>query len=169
MKTLVIHPNDKSTDFLFNIYCNIDCNSITDYYADDNEIIEQIKKHERIILLGHGSPSGLFSGYGTIINETHIKYLKEKMCIGIWCHCNEFFEKYNLKGYSSSMFISEKYESEYYGITTTQRKIDRSNYMFATLMAIYLDEYNMMEKIKEKYNIDCDVVQYNRKGLRTYI
>ena len=61
MKTLVIHPDDRSTDFLKPIYSDItDATVLNGRGIDKKEVYELIKEHERIIMLGHGSPGGLF-------------------------------------------------------------------------------------------------------------
>jgi hypothetical protein len=67
MKTLVIHPQDSSTDFLIPIYMNLksfpDFNDVTIIRGGmtKDEVNEQIKQHDRIMMMGHGSPHGLFS------------------------------------------------------------------------------------------------------------
>ena len=59
-KTLIIHPNDRSTDFLKKIYSKIsDATIITS--GNRGQVNEEIMKHDRIMMMGHGSPWGLFS------------------------------------------------------------------------------------------------------------
>lgn len=164
MKTLVIHPEDESTDFLENIYSNIECTVIGDEFIDDEYLRELIEDHDRIIMLGHGCPSGLFGGYGMIIDESHVPLLIKKEVVAIWCNADQFIKKYNLKGYYTGMFISEVQEASIYGIIANQRDIDRSNYLFATLACMYL-ESDMMMNIKEKYDTKCPVVDFNRNRL----
>jgi hypothetical protein len=100
MKILVIHPQDSSTDFLIPIYMNL--KSFPDF--DDvtiirggitkDEVNEQIKQHDRIMMMGHGAPSGLFSvgqfpnSRGLIIDEDTVPLLQNKECIFIWCNAH---------------------------------------------------------------------------------
>jgi len=164
MKTLVIHPNDRSTDFLENIYCDIECTLITDVHILDSHLINAINNHDRIIMLGHGSPSGLFGEWGLMIDSSHVKFLKDKEVVCIWCNADKFVEEHNLTGYYTGMFISEVGEADMYGICVTQRAINRSNYLFATLACMYL-EGDMMINLREKYKTGCPVVDFNRKRL----
>jgi len=59
MQTLVIHPKDASTDLLKPIYENLICSVITGN-STKTEVYELVSLLDRIIMLGHGSPSGLF-------------------------------------------------------------------------------------------------------------
>ena len=59
MKTLVIHPEDKSTDFLNPIYYGRDWTVITEGTKD--EVRWAIDEHDHIIMMGHGTPQGLLS------------------------------------------------------------------------------------------------------------
>ena len=60
-KVLVIHPDDRSTDMLKAVYEGKGYDVINDPSISDDEIVEQIKSHDRIIMLGHGTPCGLIS------------------------------------------------------------------------------------------------------------
>ena len=142
-KTLVIHPNDKSTDFLIPIYMNLksfpdfdDVTIIRGGYSKD-EVDQMIREHDRIMMMGHGSPGGLFSvgqfeSQGFIINHTTVPLLQDKECIFIWCNADRFVEANNLKGLYSGMFISEVSEAHYCGLPgTSQAVVDESNDLFA--------------------------------------
>ena len=103
MKTLIIHPKDKSTNFLRGIYKDITYKTIINGGCSKEDIINEIKGHKRIIMMGHGSPFGLF-GVGQfgksfyIIDSTIVPYLKNKECIFIWCNSDQFVTKHNLNG-----------------------------------------------------------------------
>ena len=144
MKTLVIHPKDSSTDFLIPIYMNLksfpDFNDVTIIRGGmtKDEVDEQIKQHDRIMMMGHGSPHGLFSvgqfnrRFGYIIDYTTVDLLQNKECIFIWCNADRFVERYNLKGLYSGMFISETMEAAYCGLPgTSQDIVTESNDFFA--------------------------------------
>ena len=68
---------------------------------------EQIKSHDRIVILGHGTEKGLLGFNRYIIDSTWIYLLREKNCVCIWCNANVFVKKYNLKGFYTGMIISE--------------------------------------------------------------
>jgi hypothetical protein len=59
MKTLVIHPKDKTTDFLKPIYHGRDWTVITG--GTKEEVRKAIDEHDHIIMMGHGTPQGLLS------------------------------------------------------------------------------------------------------------
>ena len=61
MKTLIIHPKDSTTTFLKHIYAPILDKTIVTVGIDKSELRELIYNHDRVIMLGHGSPWGLMS------------------------------------------------------------------------------------------------------------
>lgn len=162
MKTLVIHPDDRSTYFLKEICRGKDWTINNDAYGSRKKVIEQIKEHDRIIIMGHGHPGGLFY---SPINSELVYLLREKELITIWCHADQFVKKYGLKGFSTSMFISERNEGISYGINATQEQIDYSNNLFATELNKCIDDENLYQLIKESYNGDDPVIQFNNEGL----
>jgi hypothetical protein len=58
MKTLVIHPKDKSTNFLKPIYSGRSDMTIMNSGTKE-EVTRQIHAHDHIIMCGHGTPQGL--------------------------------------------------------------------------------------------------------------
>jgi hypothetical protein len=84
MKTLIIHAEDSSTDFLCPIYQTIKDKTVLRKGLTKNEIAEQIEKHDRVLMLGHGSIEGLFSvgqfktNNSLIIDSSLISLLAEK-------------------------------------------------------------------------------------------
>jgi len=73
MKTLVIHPKDYTTDFLSVIYDNKNWYVITTNVSKSH-LKNQIKSHDRIILLGHGTELGLIGFEHFIIDSTYVYY-----------------------------------------------------------------------------------------------
>ena len=138
MKTLIIHPEDKTTDFLSPIYSSFNNTTIIRGGMSKNEVNKQIEKHDRIMMMGHGSPSGLFAvgqfteSYGYIIDRDTISFLQGKECIFIWCNADRFVEAFNLRGLYSGMFISEVTEAVVCGLLNTpQSTVTESNDFFA--------------------------------------
>jgi hypothetical protein len=181
MKILVIHPQDSSTDFLIPIYMNLksfpDFDDVTIIRGGSkDEVDEQIKQHDRIMMMGHGSPQGLFAVgqfgmQGMIIGHSTIPLLQNKECIFIWCNADKFVEANNLKGLYSGMFISEVGEANYCGLPgTPQDIVDESNEYFAkelgSVSGESLDE--MYQHIKYTYGILAEgnaVAEYNHNRL----
>jgi hypothetical protein len=172
MKTLVIHPSDRSTAFLKQIYEGRDF-TVVNAHKDINIIkgdegyskkkfIEQVKAHDRIIMMGHGYPGGLFYSY---VDSTVAYLLREKECICIWCNADQFVNKYGLKGFYTGMFISEVGEANYFHINTTQKEVDYSNQLFTRLVTENVDNPAIQSVIKQNYIGDCPVIRYNNERL----
>jgi hypothetical protein len=141
-----------------------------------DEVDKLITEHDRIMMMGHGSPGGLFSvgQFGTqgfIINHTTVPLLQDKECIFIWCNADRFVEANDLKGLYSGMFISEVSEANYCGLPgTPQDIVTESNEYFAKELGEVsggsLDE--MYQHIKYTYGILAEgngVAEYNHNRL----
>ena len=178
MSTLIIHPKDSSTSFLDIIYENIEDKTVITGGLTKKEVNEEIERHDRVMMMGHGSPSGLFSvgrfnsWSGFIIDHTTVPLLmKKENSVFIWCNANIFVEYFNLKGFYSGMFISEVGEAEYCGLPgTTQDIVDESNFGFCKLMSNYIeqDKTVIYENIKKEYGLLSEnnpVALYNNKRL----
>ena len=162
MKTLVIHPDDRSTDFLKPIYAGIKRKMVIVKDTSHDVLLVLIRSHDTIIMLGHGSSSGLFnvSGIGKgvmAIGESLVEELRGKQLIAIWCNCDKFIERHGLSALYSGMFISEVSEARYCGVQGDQAMVDESNSMFAVLLGNMLSETSMdLEKtygmVLESYN-----------------
>lgn len=61
MRKLVIHPKDRSTDFLKPIYHGRNDTTVITEGRTTEEVNEAIAKHDHIIMLGHGTPQGLLA------------------------------------------------------------------------------------------------------------
>ena len=61
MKTLVIHPKDRSTDFLKPIYHGRNDTTVITGGCTKEDVNDAIDKHDHIIMLGHGTPQGLLA------------------------------------------------------------------------------------------------------------
>jgi len=179
MKTLVIHPKDSSTSFLDVVYNSIENKTVIDGGINKTTLMELIKSHDRIMMMGHGSPQGLFSvgkfpdTYPFIIDEDIVPLLKTKKDnVFIWCNSDWFVEKHNLKGFYTGMFISEVSEAHYCGLPgTTQDIVDESNYGFCEIVAKHINEETelLYENVISDYTLIAEtnpVALYN--NLRLY-
>jgi hypothetical protein len=178
MNTLIIHPDDRSTDFLKPIYGNITNPTLITGGVTREEIHELIRSHDRIIMMGHGSPWGLFSvgkfkvldSYIISNEEVHL-LLQKKNSIFIWCNADKFVNRHQLKGFYSGMFISEVGEASYCGLPNmSQAAVDESNNQFATIVGNLIDKplYKAYRDIKQQYKILAEsnpVAKYNHERL----
>lgn len=178
MKTLVIHPKDDTTFFLDIVYRNIEDLTLITGGVSKDYVREQIKSHDRVMMMGHGSPGGLFSVgqfdhcNGYIIDASMVELLKEKdNSIFIWCNADKFVERYDLKGFYTGMFISEVGEAYYCGLPgTEQPEVDESNYSFVEIMGECINHDSKLIHFiaKERYGQLIDhnpVAKYNHERL----
>jgi hypothetical protein len=178
MNTLVIHPEDESTDFLKSIYKNIANKTVITGEIEKRELDQLIKRYQWILMLGHGSPAGLFSmdqfpnSFGYIVDDVSAMYLrgrKQTMCI--WCHSDEYFFKNKLKGFYTGMFISEMDEAQQFLTDDVgQDVIDESNDRFAYIIGQNINEpldivyHRLVEGYGELVRTN-PVVRYNYQRL----
>jgi hypothetical protein len=162
MTNLIIHPTDRSTDFLKPIYANITDATILNSGVGKGQVAKLISEHDRIIMLGHGSPYGLFSigqfhgNNGYVIDESMVPLLYEKECISIWCNADQFMNRHQLNGFYSGMFISEVSEATYCGLPgMDQETVTASNDYFAELLGEVINEPLSVihEHVKENYGL----------------
>ena len=174
-KVLVIHPDDRSTDMLKAVYEGKGYDVISDPRISDEEVVEQIKSHDKIIMLGHGTPYGLISWNRTtgkvryVINDSHAELLKTKETYSMWCHSDTFFERYNMKGFHSGMIISEEMEALMYDIVGySDEDIAESMMplMYAMHDTIEMEDLEEMKRIiLERYNANDPVTWFNRRNI----
>ena len=174
-KVLVIHPDDRSTDMLKAVYEGKGYDVINDPSISDDEIVEQIKSHDKIIMLGHGTPYGLISWNRTtgevryVINDSHAELLKTKETYSMWCHSDAFFERHDMKGFHSGMIISEEMEALMYGIVGySDEDIAESMMplMYAMHDTIEMEDLQDMKRIiLERYNAKDPVTWFNRRNI----
>ena len=179
-KTLIIHPKDNTTTFLKRIYEEIPKCTVTSGGVNEKELVELIEKHDRILMMGHGSPYGLFRTPSFkeipteyVINKKHVDLLQKKEeSVFIWCNADMFVKYYDLKGFYTGMFISEVQEALYCGLPgTSQESVTESNQAFANILKKYIHENKNVihESVKKEYRVLCEsnpVAFYN--NLRLY-
>jgi len=182
MKTLIIHPEDASTSFLDILYTPIENKTVITGGVSKTDVIKLINEHDRVMMMGHGSPGGLFAigqftdcgakygGY--IIDQSMVPLLKEKdNSVFIWCNADKFVNTFQLKGFYSGMFISEVGEALYCGLPGTQQEeVDESNYGFVNIIGKYINEDKdiIYENVMKEYGIIAEenpVALYNHNRL----
>ncbi len=164
MKTLVIHPTDHTTDFLSSIYDNKDWTVITNNISK-KLLKEQIKNHDRIVMLGHGTEDGLIGFDRFIINSTLVYLLRDKNCVCIWCNADQFVDKYKLTGFYTGMIISEIEESYLYSVLVSHDDLIKSNILFADAIKKSIDSGDILTEIKKYYIGDSSLIKFNSDNL----
>lgn len=174
MRTLIVHPKDSSTTFLDVVYKNIPNKTVIDGGISKSELVDLIESHDRVMMMGHGSPGGLF-GVGMftdksayIIDQSIVPaLLKKDNNVFIWCNADKFVEIYGLKGFYSGMFISEVGEATYCGIPgMDQETVDESNYGFVNIIGKYIteDTKTIHKNVLKEYSVIAEnnpVAYYN--------
>jgi len=142
MKTLVIHPEDPTTDFLKGVYEGLEDITVIHGLTANKSIRKLIKSHDRVIALGHGTPNGLlgvgmFYGTNYALDHGHTKLLREgKDNIYIWCNADQFVQRYGLPSpLYTGMFISEVGEALMMGHEyTSPQEVSESNAVYASII-----------------------------------
>lgn len=181
MTTLIVHPKDHSTDFLKPIYAPIKDKTVVWGGISKTHLMKLIADHERIIMLGHGSPRGLLSigqfymAGNYIIDWTMAELLSQKTDnIYIFCHADKFMQSYELKGFCSGMFISEVSEALYWGFKyCTQKVIEESNVIFAEIVSRNINKPfdELWEHVLQEYAIlgkTNPIAKFNLDRLNLY-
>lgn len=148
---LIIHPEDHTTRMLTELYQGTDFQHLG-VRASSVEIRHRLyhtHPQERIMLLGHGCPSGLYSrlnedsaGFDRLIISHHHAYALRRHgpnLIGIWCHAHQFARRERLHGLFSGMIITELSEAEEHGVPTTQDELNLENTRLFTSLRALLD------------------------------
>ena len=181
---LLIHPDDRTTDFLKPTYSDLDATVLTKPDEFFN-LAETMKRHNRIIMMGHGSPNGLFmpriegveegkngelfeySDYS--INGTYADILREKRTVCVWCNADRYVVPNDLHGFYTGMAISELCEADYCDVKgCNPKQLEESNTKFTMGLkeSLKVDGPNSVKIFKEIYNNPKNpIMVYNRKRL----
>lgn len=173
MTTLVIHPNDSTTDFLKPIYENKGFTVLTKPLTK-MAMERTMRAHDRIIMLGHGTHFGLITDtsidFKIVVGHENAHILREKKeLIGIWCNADRFFAFHGLKGFHTGMFVSEDQEAKIFiDVNYTIPQIDESNDLFVQLVGKHIDNPLLLNEVKNDYrsiNIPNPIIEYNKERL----
>lgn len=161
-KTLYLHVEDATTTFLAELYNNDPNATVLTGGLSKQEVLAQIKSHDRIVFLGHGNGRrgllncGAFtdtSGY--IIDEEAVTILKQKInTLFIWCYACEFQKFYKLDGFSTYNFISQDDELWAGNLPQTDAKyIEDSNKLFVSILksCMHLTNQEIYDHVKSEY------------------
>jgi hypothetical protein len=179
MMMIVIHIDNNSPDakILSRIYEGLD--RITLSYNRSKSNIKRLLRitgDEPVMLLGHGSPQGLFnvSQNGYAVGSECVEWLRGRPVIGIFCYASEFADKYGLSGFFTSMFISNMQEA-----IIEQEDRDATDEIIATQQSIFCDRIRglliqntpMSEWpgiLQSKADLSLPFVRFNYEALTYY-
>ena len=167
MKTLVIHPFDSTTRFLTEIYKDTDWSVIRNLETSKKTIKEEIKNHDRIVMLGHGTEQGLCTTNGRWLIDSGLLYLlREKELVAVWCNADMFFEKYKLNGKYTGMIVSDFDEAMQFGLfTATDEQISHSNVLFAESIKKSIDSDEFVNETLKHYVGESSVIDFNQSNI----
>ena len=150
-----------------------------------SKINRAIKDCDEIWMLGHGGPDGLYSKpkFGVLvdfdrylISSRNVQFMRDKACVGIWCHANKFAEKYKLSGLFSGMILSEQVECGHYlGYTPSKETIDACNNYFVKSLRYCLSTLKLymipkvMKGLADIDGLDRNIIEYNFNNIHFYI
>ncbi|MBO4851773.1 MAG: hypothetical protein J5529_12885 [Prevotella sp.] len=171
----IIHANDPTTKFLSLLYEGREDISVhvTEEFTN-MDVIRAIRGDDTIMMLGHGIKYGLFSipekdgRCRLLVNSDHVQFLRDKTCIGIWCHADQFANKYKLHGLFSGMIISELQEAIDEHIPTTQEEVERERVKFAARLRDCIHQYGLKEtpmRMKELDDVHSALTRFNYNNL----
>jgi hypothetical protein len=168
--TVVIHLDDRSTDFLKAIYEGKGYPVISGSIRPD-ELRQVMQAADRLYMMGHGAPHGLF-GDGYMIGDDFGPLLSEKKDgVYIWCNADAYAARHRLSGLVSGMFISEVGEAAYFGLTVSQEEVDASNNAFARICREVIDRGDPYSAVRDCYagsNAACKITQFNAERLYVF-
>ena len=89
------------------------------HHLTHSEICRALQEEkDMIIFAGYGDNYGLYYpdfdvhySAGYLIDSSVVQFLRGKTVIAIWCYASDFCIRYDLCGFSTSMFISEETEA----------------------------------------------------------
>lgn len=185
MRTLIIHPEDPTTAFLRVAYGRdtvaeglMDSgylSVITDPTTPNKRVVEAIRAADAVVMLGHGSPFGLMSikPPRAVIGSNHVYLLRDRVCVGVWCHADKFFKRYGINGYSTGMVVSESDEADHYiNREWSVSDIEQSNAEFAEAVRLALDSFllswdagSFRKALLEEYAAGNPVKDFNLSNL----
>lgn len=172
----IIHANDPTTKVLSLLYeYREDLTAHITEKSSNGSISRAIREENLIMMLGHGNQYGLFSAPDKngnykrfLITDRHVQFLRDKTCIGIWCHANLFAQQYGLHGLFSGMIISELQEATDYHIATTKEEIDLELRRFTLRLKECIDKYGLKEtpmRMRELNDVKSELTNFNYNNL----
>ena len=139
------------------------------------QVKEMLEAHtyRPLLIFGHGDERGLYDkDYGYLIGAKEIPLLRQRSCIiGVWCYASNFADHYDLKGFFTSMFISNMEEAIIHQVDrgATPEKIKEENIKFAKNLKKAIIEKQPIENWAKTFQDGADIslpfVRFNYEAL----
>lgn len=102
-----------------------------------------VDESDIVVLIGHGTEYGLLNENlkGYFIDSSWVQILRNKTVIGIWCYAGNFADRYGLKGFFISNFISnvdELLDCGFNNFENSDIAIEYENIWFSNRLNYYL-------------------------------
>jgi hypothetical protein len=167
MGLIVIHiDTQKDTSFLTKCYEGLDAKVFVNPTKEEVNKVLKDNPDDKVMMMGHGFGGGLFSATGgNVIDFSNVNLLKGRECIGIWCFASDFAKTNGLKGYFTSMFISNGGEARSYHYTADEEDVFNEVVLFAERVNkllkdnVPLDEW--VERLQEEADYSKGFVEFN--------
>lgn len=181
MSTTVIFSDfgDTDTQVLTNLWEGIDDVKLVHITRDTRDAESMVNKaiaaeHDTLLFCGHGLATGLLSPkWETLLNCENAHMVHAKRVIGIWCYAAQFAENVGLKGFFSSMFISNIDEAHMVRCyDSTPSTITREEILFCNRVNTLIRNNTPIEQwrgeLLAKADMSIDIVNFNYSGLRHF-
>lgn len=128
----------------------------------------------RLLICGHGTEFGLFdpSMNDYCIDRSNVHLLSGREVIGIWCFAGNFADRYNLRGFFTSMFVSNVNEALNLGFTADAETISRENAFFSAQVRRLIEDNVPLSQwtgiLQGNAHADIPFVRYNYEALAYY-
>lgn len=170
---------DTDTQVLAHLWENIPDINLVHITRNTRNAYNKIKQalaveKDTLLLCGHGTPGGLMSpSWDILVGENELRYIRAKRVIGIWCYAAQFAESIGLKGFFSSMFVSNESEAKLVScLNSSAEVITREEILFCDRVNKLLLENIPLEKwrglLLDQADMSIDVVKFNYNGLKFF-
>lgn len=173
----IIYGNigDDDTRVLAGIWKNFTNAKVLDAFKEDHKTIQKAVSEEEdlLILCGHGSGEGLFGRDGYALYSADVPFIHAQYVIGVWCHAKDFAKKYHVKGFFTSMYISNMSEAVFNirgEVTVSSADITESEVKFCKVLNYLISNelYNIKkwpERVLEIFPPSNEVEEFNHNAL----
>lgn len=178
---IAVDSKEDCKDF-HDIWKGLKCNLLLN--PSKGQVRSMLHEHpERpLIINGHGTPNGLLNKdwNGYVVDSRVVDILRKRSCIiGVWCYASEFADKYDLKGFFTSMFISTPQEAAMEGfVHADPEDITKENLIFAKRLNRlckglgFVNDRpcmdNWMYELQHKADITKGFVRFNYEAMSVY-
>lgn len=185
MSTTIIFSNmgDVDTAVLRNLWNgmpDVKVVEITKFTMNADRLVDPAiaAETDTLVMCGHGTPDGLINPNFVdrqryLVGEHNKHLIKAQRIVGIWCHAREFAETYGVRGFWSSMFISNMIEAHMNRIYNTDAQTITYDETMFCLFTNYLIRMNIPQEkwlgvLTSAADMNDPVVKFNYDGLAYY-